>query len=392
MASWRVIQQSFWNEISPTAYVTFAAAVAVTFASIGFLTDLTSLERPFSNALYGAVLGGLCAALFFFALTRGFRWIPVAVLFQLGMSFFLSGPARRAPWAGFVGLPIDQRLRYDMLGAMLCVIFGYTGFVLFIGREGRRWVSLHAEMRLAHEIHQTLVPPIARTHGRFEFHGVSLPSGQVGGDLVDLVALPDGRWIGYVADVTGHGVSSGLLMGMVKSAVRMRVNDWPPLPVLVTELNRLIHDQTPAHMFVTFAAVRGGGGAEDGTLELTLCGHPPILRVRPGASSSAASVEAIGAAHVPLGIAPEWTFDSVTMTCEPGDLLAVVTDGLFEVFDARDQDFGFDGIKTLIASMADRPLTEIADSVLARVRAFGPQLDDQTLLLVRYGDTDVHHT
>jgi hypothetical protein len=44
----------------------------------------------------------------------------------------------------------------------------------------------------------------------------------MGGDLVDLVQ--DGNtWIGYLADVCGHGVPSGVLMAMVKSAVRMRV-------------------------------------------------------------------------------------------------------------------------------------------------------------------------
>lgn len=388
MPSWRVIQQAFWDELPLTAYLTFAAAVAVTFASIGFLVDLTSLKLPFSNALYGAGLGGLSAGIFFFAMTRGFRWIPAAIAFQLAMTWFLKGPARRAPWAAFEGLPLDQRLRYDMLGALLCIILGYTGFVLFIGREGRRWISVHAEMRLAREIHQTLVPRIERTLGRFEFFGLSLPSGQVGGDLVDLVVLPDGRWIGYVADVTGHGVSSGLLMGMVKSAVRMRINDWPPLAVLITELNRLIHDQTPPHMFVTFAALRGSGG-DDGTLEFTLCGHPPILRARPvmdaaGAVGAAASVEAIAASHVPLGITPEWPFDGAAIRCEPGDVLAVVTDGLFEVFDANDRDFGLDGIKAGLAALADRPLSEIADRVLAEVRAFGRQLDDQTMLLVRY--------
>lgn len=379
MASWRVIQQAFWDELPVPAYLTFAAAVAVTFSSIGFLTDLTSLDRPFSSALYGAALGGFSAAMFFYSMTRGFRWLPVAIAVQLGMMMFLRGPALHEPWAAFADLPQPTRLRYDMLGAILCIVLGYTGFVVFIGREGRRWVLVHAEMRLAREIHQTLVPRIERTLGRFEFYGISIPSGQVGGDLVDLMVLPDGRWIGYVADVTGHGVSSGLLMGMVKSAVRIRVPDWPPLATLIGELNRVIYDQSPPHMFVTFAAIRGGGG-QDGTLECTLCGHPPILRARKGAP-----IEAIAAAHVPLGITPDWTFDSAAIQCEPGDVLALVTDGLFEVFDAKDQDFGLDGIKGLLSSMADRPLPEIADGLLARVRAFGPQLDDQTMLLIRYG-------
>jgi serine phosphatase RsbU (regulator of sigma subunit) len=47
----------------------------------------------------------------------------------------------------------------------------------------------------------------------------ALPSGEVGGDLVD-VFQTDRGWIAYIADVSGHGVAPGVVMGMVKSAAR----------------------------------------------------------------------------------------------------------------------------------------------------------------------------
>ena len=113
-------------------------------------------------------------------------------------------------------------------------------------------------------------------------------------------------------------------------------------------------------------------------VEFTLTGHPPILRVRGG------EVTEVAESHIPLGVMPDWTFGSATLDLEPGDLLAVVTDGLFEVFDAKDRDFGLDGIKQALASSANRPLADIATHLLDRVRAFGAQLDDQTLLLIRF--------
>jgi sigma-B regulation protein RsbU (phosphoserine phosphatase) len=263
-----------------------------------------------------------------------------------------------------------------MLGALVCVVFGYIGFVMFAAREGRQWVATDAELRLARDIHQALVPRIERTAGGVQFHGFSAPSGHVGGDLVDVVTLPDGRWLGYVADVSGHGVSSGLLMAMVKSGVRMRSSEWPPLPSLMTDLNQLICDQSAPQMFVTMACVRGT--SDGGTVEFTLVGHPPILRVRAGV------VTEVTVSHIPLGIMPDWTFTSATLNVQPGDLLAVVTDGLFEVFDAKDRDFGLEGIQQALASSADRPLADIAGHLLERARAFGAQLDDQTLLLIRF--------
>ena len=81
-------------------------------------------------------------------------------------------------------------------------------------REGSRYYKLHTELALARAIHRELVPPISRQIGEYEFRGVSIPSGEVGGDLVDLVDHDEGSaWTAYVTDVSGHGVPSGVLMG-----------------------------------------------------------------------------------------------------------------------------------------------------------------------------------
>jgi serine phosphatase RsbU (regulator of sigma subunit) len=62
-------------------------------------------------------------------------------------------------------------------------------------------------MELAAEIHHILVPAIDTKIGEFEFYGRSVPSGEAGGDLID-VFQNDHGWIAYVADVSGHGVAS----------------------------------------------------------------------------------------------------------------------------------------------------------------------------------------
>ena len=76
------------------------------------------------------------------------------------------------------------------------------------------------------------MPPIARRIGSFEFCGISIPSGEVGGDLIDLVES-NGHWIGYVADVSGHGVGAGLLMGMAKSSARTQLRVAEPMNQLL---------------------------------------------------------------------------------------------------------------------------------------------------------------
>jgi hypothetical protein len=378
MRSWQNLQHQFWRSISPQGFAWFLLAVATTFGSMGFLLDLANLDAPFSNALYGVVFCALMAIGWFVSITHYLRFLPIVIAVHIAGTWFLNVPSRHPPFAAFAGIPLEQRLSFDMAGALVCIFVGYIGFVMFAAREGRQWVAVDAEMRLARNIHQALVPRIERTAGRVEFHGFSAPSGHVGGDLVDMVTLPDGRWLGYIADVSGHGVSSGLLMAMVKSGMRMRSSEWPPLPALVRDLNQLICDQSAPQMFVTMACVRGS--SNDSGVEFVLVGHPPILRVRAG------TVTEVAESHIPLGIMPDWNFTSATLDIQPGDLLALVTDGLFEVFDAKDRDFGLEGIKEVLASASsdDRPLADIASHLLERVRAFGAQLDDQTLLLIRF--------
>jgi hypothetical protein len=370
--------QRFWREISPRAFATFLLAVGTTFSAMGFLGDIVALDKqPFSTGLYSAAVSGLSSIAFAAAFTRSFRWIVLAIALQVSGSWFLSGLANDAPWARFRHLTTAERLRYDRLGAVTAILLGYNGFLFFIGGEGRRWVAVHAEMNLAHQIHQTLVPPIALTLGRTEFMGASHPSGLVGGDLVDVLELPNGGWLAYVADVTGHGVSSGLIMGMVKSAVRMGAADRASLPELVRDLNRLMCSQLSPQMFVTLAVVRGGPGLH---VEAVTAGHPPLLRVGRGQASIS---QGPSGEDLPIGVTPDWTFTSHPVPFEPGDLLVLVTDGLFEVFDAGDRDLGLEGIKGAVLQNAALPLADLARAVVERSRLFGPQLDDQTILLLR---------
>ena len=128
-------------------------------------------------------------------------------------------------------------------------------------------------------------------------------------------------------------------------------------------------------MYVTAACVRGTAG---GALEYSVAGHLPILRVR-----TSGEVDEITTPQIPIGMFERFDYRSATLDCAPGDLLALITDGLTEVFDARDRELGMEGVKRVLAASASLPLRAIADRVVAAARAHGVQIDDQTLLLIR---------
>jgi serine phosphatase RsbU (regulator of sigma subunit) len=186
----------------------------------------------------------------------------------------------------------------------------------------------------------------------------------------------DDAWFGYVADVSGHGVSSGVVMGMFKSALRMRLLHSGPLSALLQDLNTVLLPLKSSSMFVTAACVRGN---TDGTLDFAVAGHLPILRVRRGG----ATVDEITTPQIPIGIFETFQFTSSTVTCQAGDLMALITDGLTEVFDTNDRELGLEAVKDVLRESATQPLERLADRVIAAARTHGAQIDDQTLLLIR---------
>ena len=268
------------------------------------------------------------------------------------------------------------RLIVDGVGTMACVGLGHVLFVTFIIREGIRSALQRAEVLLARDIHQSLVPAFERSVGAFDFCAVSHPSGDVGGDLVDLFEMDDGSWMAYIADVSGHGVAAGLVMAMVKSSSHTRLRTPATLPGVLDDLNKMVLDLERPNMFVTVAALHRDG---QGRLSFAVAGHLPLLRV----CAQSHSVAELTVAQLPLGIVDGRPYVDVETTLAPGETMVLLTDGLTEVFDARDREFGLEGVKRVLIETSGRPLPEVRDRLLSQVRAQGPQLDDQTLLLVR---------
>jgi serine phosphatase RsbU (regulator of sigma subunit) len=142
---------------------------------------------------------------------------------------------------------------------------------------------------------------------------------------------------------------------------------------LLTELNAILMPLKPAASFITVAGVRGGGAA----IECAVAGHHPVLRVR------GTHVDEVTRPQLAVGMFADSVFEAQAVDWQRGDLLALVTDGLLEVFDAQNRELGLAWAREMLAAHAGRPLAEIAERLLAGARAHGPQLDDQTVLLIR---------
>jgi len=361
--------------MSPRSQALFLAGVFFTFLPAGLLPDIARLgaNSPTRLAANACIAGGIAVA--YVVVVRSYlRFLPLLIAAHVILTTQLdrivgpSGPP-------LTGDALQTRLLADVNGATVFIIVGFVLLSNVIRTEGTRYGRVIAEIGLARDIHRLLVPRIARRIGGFELHGVSLPSGEVGGDLVDVVESPRG-WTSFVADVSGHGVASGLLMGMLKSAARTHLRTADRLDGLLNTLNAVLFDLKSPAMFATFAGVQWDGGP---ALHYTVAGHLPILHY----CSSTSEISELSIPQLPLAMFNDRSFTSDTVNCAAGDLLVILTDGLTEVFDNRDQEFGLDRLKTLIRENAQGPLATLEERVFAAVHSHGHQIDDQTLLLIR---------
>jgi serine phosphatase RsbU (regulator of sigma subunit) len=360
-------------------------AVFCLFSTIGLFNDLVNLGKvPYLIAFLNTIASGAIALVYLAVATRyRYYWfVVISVLqipFWLGFSFLVGFLYRHFH---LHDIPPEQGTRVAAISILVLVILSYTLFIAFIGHQGAETYRVRNELELAHGIQKTLVPPVTLRTARFEIYGISKPSDKVGGDLVDAVALADGDAIAYLADIAGHGLQAGILMGMLKTAARTALLEAGELgrdrtlPLLLERLNSVLPEVKEPHMYATFTGFRLGA---DGSVHYALAASPPVLHWHANRAELAHFEEA----QYPLGLLPVSGFDGRRLETAPGDLLVVATDGILEVSDKSGEEFGTERLKAVIAANAKVPVAELAKRILGAAAAFGKQSDDQTILIVR---------
>ena len=351
------------------------------FGMLGFLIDLIELgHKSLSEVLVWTIFTGAMAVFYLLTAIRSApRWLLLPLAAHVAGSVLIR--TLIVPAVGdFTGLPIQgNEIRTAAVGSLVLSLLAGGLFLQFVRSEGRRAVQLQTELSLAHSIQKTLVPAIQKTLSGCEIYGLSIPSEKVGGDLVDVVELQQGHTLAYVADIAGHGLPAGILMGMVKTAARTYLMDSPPLPAFLERLNQVLLQVKEPEMFATCAALLLSRAGRCLTVEYSCAGHPAILRVR----RDSHRVEELEAPQFPLGLFPSTAFQSQNMKVDPGDLLVVTTDGITETTDSQGQEFGIQKLETLLLREIASPLPHVARALLSAVASFGKQVDDYTILLIR---------
>jgi PAS domain S-box-containing protein len=238
------------------------------------------------------------------------------------------------------------------------------------------------QFAVAREIQQRLFPQRSPSIAGMEIAGASQPAESAGGDYFDYLALPGGAIGLVVADVSGHGVGSALLMAEARAYLRLLSKDVGDPGLLLTAANRALADDLGGDRFITMVLVR----IDPVSLRLSYAsaGHPEGL-VFGGEGGVKASLRRTGP---PLGRRAEVLYlNGPDLTLEAGDTLLLVTDGIDEALDAAQTDcFGLERAREEIQRHAGLPAAEAVERLCRAVRRYTEPhapADDLTVLMAR---------
>jgi stage II sporulation SpoE-like protein len=266
-----------------------------------------------------------------------------------------------------------------------CALLIALGLIAIRAGAYIRGKQLEVQLDLAREVQRDLLPSAAGSPPGLDVAAEFLPASRVGGDFYDIVRLPGGRVSFVLGDVSGHGISAALLMGLIHGAMSN-----PPWGAEEDEpdqsadrLNRLLLAKSSGERFASLFWCSYDPASQ--RLRYLNAGHPPALWLRRQPDGTWSAERLSGGGPV-LGLLAAAEYRTMSVMATAGDLLVLFSDGLTEAPSVLDEPFGEERLIALARATANQPARVICDAILHAVRAFTegrPAVDDQTLLVVK---------
>lgn len=267
------------------------------------------------------------------------------------------------------------------LARLLADQAGQAFAILDLVTQVRDSERLRRELEVAAEIQASILPPARLAMPGIELAGTCRPATWVGGDVYLVLPAGEDGTLLAVADVSGHGVSSALLMNAFASQLTALAATVPDPGRLLEITNDLVAARVGTMgMFVTAVVLRFGA---DGRCRVANAGHPPPIVVAPGRAP-----RLLETAGLPLGILEGERYAETAVTIEPEEVLLAYSDGLTEAAAAGGEMLGVDGLAEIVGRRVGQGVrgTGLVEAVLDELAGFtggAPPTDDLTVVTVR---------
>jgi sigma-B regulation protein RsbU (phosphoserine phosphatase) len=234
------------------------------------------------------------------------------------------------------------------------------------------------ELQIAREIQHNLFPHRPPEIRGFEVAAASHPCYEVGGDSYDWISLGGERLALVIADVSGKGTPASLLMASVHASVRALAGTAEPAR-LVERLNGFLFASTQAGRFVTLFYAELD--AASGRLAYVNAGHVPPFRL--AADGTPSRLAEGGPA---LGILDDSAYDVGEVSLRPGDVVAMVTDGVTEANSANETEFGDERVGEVLRRLSAESASAILEGLVGAVNEWANGVgcsDDLTAVVLK---------
>ena len=358
-------------------------------AMMGAVCDVPT--DPFIHRMIFDV-GGMALAIGVFI---GYDLLAMSVSLFLGSIITMATPLmsvaeghQRAQLATTIAVPALAALAFAIaaLATRREVVYAYEDLAPHVRRIVER-ERVKAEIDAANRIQAALLPVEAPRLSGASVASHYRAATEIGGDYFDFLPLPTGEIGIAFGDVSGHGLTSGIVMAMAKSALLVQVDVDPTPRKVMNVLNEIVIRTAPRRILMTFFFGLLDPVAQ--RLRFSSAGHldPYVFRAR------RRKLEALSSWGFPLGVRRRDPFREHTVDFAAGDRLILYSDGLIEAIDDDGEPFGFDRFERVLLESGHLSAEEIKKTLLGSVRRFTrnrPPEDDQTLVVVSFDGQAMH--
>ena len=248
--------------------------------------------------------------------------------------------------------------------------------------------ALRQEMEMARVVQMSTMPSTMPAIEGYDVFGTFQPASLTGGDTFDLSLVEQGFLI-VLGDATGHGIGPALSVTQMQAMLHTAFGLGADLESAYLQVNNQLAETLPDDRFIT--AFIGLLDSATHRLRFHSGGQGPILRYASASGTFTRSkVTSFPLAAMPLkALRP-----AATMDFEPGDILVLLSDGIYEYHNALGEQFGEQRVEELVRMHHQRPMAELSATLLQAVQDFAqgaPQEDDMTVVLVKREPARTEH-
>ncbi len=299
--------------------------------------------------------------------------LPVVVM-TAWSTVDLAVKAMRGGVGDFVQKPWENDRLLEVLKTQMTN--GHKLAEAFRSREATEKARIH-EATEARKIQEHLLPQTIPQFSGFEITGIWQPASAVSGDYYDVINFDEQTAGLCIADVTGKGMPAALLVANLQAVLKAFASVTAAPDQVCTQINRVIFTNITSGKFITF--FYGLLDVKTGIFRYANAGHNPPIVVR-----ADGSIHRLFDGGVMLGIFEQSTFASAEIQLFPGDRMVLFTDGVTEIENPAEEDFGDERLVQFIKANAYLSAADLQDKIMQTINEFsaGKFNDDATLIVV----------